>query len=371
MAFLPERVYPGLSYQNSFSLQIQGVYLENVEQFTYLGFDMEWDLSKKAHQKRREQLQLLAARSMGRILRSLEVTNFRSLRSYYLALVRSQLYSLSFSTFSEDEFDRSQKLFLQNVFSLPSSFPIHVACFLLATPEYALCYFDARANFICRIVRIGSLPSLFSMSLDREELYSSGIGWNRELVDTLRDYLGLSDVNLLDESEMSEARGKLEDAVRRRRVQRFREASTDFLLDFFPGAIMPRDFSSFLGNLPFESVRILLIFFSNQFQFTYLRSTNQACPFCKGKLTSQHFFLCPQTPPPFNNWTALVKEFQARDYWRAVDRIFLTLQRWASICRNFAWGFGDKVLFYFQYTESQVVRRNSALLTLQLQNVAN
>ncbi len=134
------------------------------------------------------------------------------------------------------------------------------------------------------------------MSLDREELYSSGIGGNREFVKTMRDYLDLSDVDLLDENEMSEARGKLVDAVRRRRVQRFCEASTDFLLDFFPGAIMPHDFSSFLGNLPFESVRILLIFFYNQFQFTYLRSTNQACPFCRGNLTSQHLFLCPQTP---------------------------------------------------------------------------
>jgi hypothetical protein len=84
---------------------------------------MQWDLSKLAHQTRREQLQSLAARSVGRILRSLEVTNFRSLRSYYLALVRSQLYSLSFSVFSEEEFERSQKIFIQSVFFLTSLLP--------------------------------------------------------------------------------------------------------------------------------------------------------------------------------------------------------------------------------------------------------
>jgi hypothetical protein len=371
MAFLPERVSADLVFQQPFSMQMEGVYLENVERFTYLGFDFDWDLSKKAHQKRREQLQSLAACSIGRLMRSLEVTNFRSLRAYYLALIRSQLYSLSFSVFSEEEFDRSQKLFLQNAFSLPSSFPINVACFLLATPEYLLCYFDARSNFICRVARIGSLSSLSAMTMDREELFSLGVGWNHEFLEVTHDYLELRELDLLDEEEVAEARVKLVETLRRRRVQRFEGASSRFLLDFFPGAIMPREFQAFLGKLPYESVRIILIFFSNQFQFTYLRSTNQKCPFCRGNITSPHFFLCPNTPAPFNDWAALVTEFQARDYWNAVDRIFLTLQRWASVCTNFAWGFSDKVLFYFQFTESQVVRRNSAQLALQIQNYAS
>ncbi len=181
--------------------------------------------------------------------------------------------------------------------------------------------------------------------MDRDDLLSVGIGWNHELIETVRDYLDLSELDLLDEAEVSEARGKLVDAVRRRRIRRFEESSSDFLLDFFPGAIMPQEFSSFLGNLPYESVRIPLIFFSNQFQFTYMRSMNKACPFCKGNITSPHFFLCPHTPAPYNDWATLIEEFQAREYWKAVDRIFLTLQRWASICRNFAWGFGDKILF--------------------------
>jgi hypothetical protein len=313
---------------------------------------------------------MLAARSVGRVLKSVEVTNFRSLRSYYLALIRSQLYSLSFSTFSEEEFERAQKVFVQNIFSLPSSFPIHViACFLLATPEYVLCYFDARVNFICRVVRLGSLSSLSAMSLDRGVLYSLGVGWNFEFLETMREYIDLQEVDLLDESEVAEARAKLVDVLRRRRAARFRGASTDFLLDFFPDALMPRDFASFLGNMPYEAVRILLVFLANQFQYTYLRSTNLACPFCSGNLSSMHLFLCPSTPAPYNDWRSLIEEFRAREYWKATDCIFLTLQRWAAVCRNFAWGFGDKVLYYFQYTESQVVRRNSVLLAHQLQNV--
>jgi hypothetical protein len=109
-----------INHQRRFSSQLAGTYIENVDKFTYLGFDMQWDLSKLAHQTRRQQLQSLAARSVGRILRSLEVTNFCSLRSYYLALVRSQLYSSSFSIFSEEEFERSQK-YSSRVF-----FPCHL-----------------------------------------------------------------------------------------------------------------------------------------------------------------------------------------------------------------------------------------------------
>jgi hypothetical protein len=366
LAFLPDKVQRACPYPTPLSISLEGQRLENVEIFRYLGFDMEWNLSKRSHQKRREQLQNLAAKSIGRILKSLEVTNFRSLRSYYMALVRSQLYSMSFTTFSAEEYDRSQKIFLQNVFSLPASFPIHLACFLLAVPEYPVSFFEARVNFISRLASVGSLASLSAMALDREELFPLGLGWNAEFINSLSDYLDLRDVDLIDSSEMGEARGRLVAAVTRQRIQRFQESSTDFLLEFFPGAIMPREFSEFLGKLPYEAVRILLIFLANQTQFTYIRSTNRACPFCSGQLSSEHFFLCQHTPAPYNDWSSLVTEFATREYWKAVDRIFLTLQRWASICRDFAWGFADKVLFYFQYTESQVVNRNSALLALQL-----
>ncbi len=366
-AFLPDRITRGVPLNHQFSLQLDGVFLENVENFLYLGFSMEWNLSKGMHQRRREQLQSLAARSTGRLLRELEVTNMRSLRSYYMALVRSQLYSLSFSVFSEEEYERAQKIFLQNVFSLPSSFPIHIACFMLGVPSFAVSVFDARVNFLSRVARRGSFSSLAALVMDREILLPRGLGWNHELIGLLDAYWNLRDVDLLDEEEVSEARERILDAQLARRVRRFEESASNFLLDFFPTATLPQDFATFLRHLPYESVRILLVFFGNMFQYTYLRSTNQACPFCTGELSSMHLFLCPHTPPPYNDWPSLVGEFRNNDYWGAIDRVFLTLQRWSSICRNFAYGFADKVMEYFQYTESQVVRRNAAYLALQLQ----
>jgi hypothetical protein len=138
MGFLPTVVPRGLTLATRpvLSLCIDGNFVENVDQFVYLGFSMDWSLSKRHHQKRREQLQTIAAKSMGKLLRSLEVTNLISIRSYYVSLVRAQLYSLCFSTFSSEEFDRAQKVFLENIFSLPSSYPIQVACFFVGVPDF-------------------------------------------------------------------------------------------------------------------------------------------------------------------------------------------------------------------------------------------
>ncbi len=366
LAFLPEKVSQNNVAPHPFALKLQGSYLENVENFRYLGFDMAWDLGKALHQTRREELQSLAARSIGRLLRKLEVTNFKSLRSYYMALVRSQLYSLAFSTFSEEEYDRAQKVFLQNTFSLPPSYPIHVACFFLGIPNFVLSVFDARTNFISRLAKHGSISSLAAMVLDREELLPLGFGWNSELVGALEDYVDVREVDLLELDEVSELRDKVLDGVSIRRIRRFAESASSFVLDFFPAASIPHDFSSFLGNLPHESVRILLIFFGNLFQYTYLRSTKRECPFCSGQLSSMHFFLCPHTPAPFNDWPSLITDFRSRNYWGAVDRIFLTLQRWASTCQKFTPGFEEKLIEYFQFTEIQAGRSSTSAIARQL-----
>ncbi len=171
MAFLPEQVTLNTPSSTQFKLKLQGEYLENVESFRYLGFDMEWNLTKRQHQKRREDLQALAARSIGRLLKSLEVTNFVSLRSYYTALVRSQLYSFNFSQFSSEEYERAQKIFLQQVFSLPSSFPIKLACFFMGLPDFKTSVFDSRTRFLARLTEQGSIASLASMVMDRDELF--------------------------------------------------------------------------------------------------------------------------------------------------------------------------------------------------------
>jgi hypothetical protein len=368
MAFLPQSVRRDYNFNGRLPLYLRlgSTYLENVESFQYLGFTMEYSLSKKIHQQRRERLQSLAAHSIGRLLRSLEVTNFISLRSYYMALVRSQLYSPSFSQFSCEEYERAQKVFLESIFSLPKSFPIHVACFFLGIPDFFTFFYDARISFIHRLAHRGSFASLSAMEMDRSELLPRELGWNFELINTLLEVMDIREIDLLDDDEVSETRQRLGSLVQARRIHRFEHSSSAFLLDFFPTASIPRDFALFLKNLPYESVRILLIFFGNLFQFTYMRGANRVCAFCSSEITSTHFFSCPHTPTPYNNLSAVQGAFRSADYWEGVDRIFLNLQRWAIIDRNFAPGFAQKIEFYFQFTESQVVRRNSEILAMQM-----
>jgi hypothetical protein len=358
LAFLPERVSNEITHYTP-RLQFQGTFLENVESFRYQGFDTEWNLSKKQHQLRREELQSLAAKCMGRLMRRLEVTNFKSLRSYYMTLVRSQLYSLTFSVFSENEYNRAQQLFLQHAFSLPPSFPIHLSCFLLDIPNFILSVFDARTKFMARLARFGSLASLSALVLDREELFPFGIGWNRELTTTFDHLVDSSEVDFLGPEEVVDLRSKLLAAVMSNKT-RILHASSFFLLEFFPEGKMPSEFSIFLGHLPFEAVRILLVFFADLFPCTYLRSTNKSCPFCSGQLSLSHLFSCPQTPPPYNDWQALVSKFLGEDYWGAVDWIFLTLQRWAAISNKFSPGFEVKLEEYFRDTEAVATGRNKS-----------
>jgi hypothetical protein len=161
----------------SFSLFHGGTLIENVEDFRYLGFQTRFDLSDSLHIKNRLNLLSLSARLTGRLLRSLEITNFRSLRAYFYSLVGSQLYSLSVFTFSELEYERAIKQFLQECFNLPSSFPMAVSKFFLGIDDLILQSFRARTNFFRRIL-LGrnSVASLSAMGMDRGALWPLGYG---------------------------------------------------------------------------------------------------------------------------------------------------------------------------------------------------
>jgi hypothetical protein len=72
------------------------------------------------------------------------------------------------------------------------------------------------------------------MSLDRDVLYSLGIGWNHEFTEEMRMYLDISELDLLDEAEVEEARTKLVEAAPRASVSKFFHG-------FFAG-LLPRSY---------------------------------------------------------------------------------------------------------------------------------
>jgi hypothetical protein len=332
-----------------------------VEEFKYLGFLTTFDLSHLKHVKSRIVLLSLAARFTGRLMPSLDITNFRSRWAYFHSLVGSQLYSLSVITFPEQEYDRAVKQFLQECFNLPSSFPMAIAKLFLRIDDLIMQAFNARTNFFQRIL-LGSNSdaSLAAMNLDRSFLYDCEIGWNVDFRRQVGHLLDFSSLDLSDALEVAEARSDLRQALSRCRYEHFSSSSSSFVTQIFPDIIIPQPFLTHLSKLPHKLIRIILIFFANMFQFAYFRSTNLVCALCQQNLSSTHLFDCQGvTPNPICNWSSFVSDFQNEDFHGALDRLFLILQRWTILTNRFQPSVTAHINEYFVTTEFQNRRRNS------------
>jgi hypothetical protein len=363
LAYLPRVLnFESIILPPCFAINHAGVYLDNVDDFKYLGFQTSFDLSHKRHIHARTVLLSLAARLTGRLLRSLQITNFRSLRAYFYSLVGSQLYSLSMISFPELEYDRAVKQFLQECFSLPPSFPMIIAKLFVQIDDLVMQSFNARVGFFQRIL-VGSNTdaSLAAMNMDRGSLYGRNLGWNAALGRQLEEFVDFPSIDLSNPSETDESRSELRVALSRRRAQRFASSSSSFVAQIFPNLTLPLSFSHHLNDLPHESIRIILIFFANMFQFTYFRSLSLTCPFCQGNLSSTHLFDCQGIQQSsLCNWSRFVNDFHGEEYTDALDRLFLVLQRWTILSNRFHPTFSAHVDEYFANTEFQNRRQNSA-----------
>ncbi len=345
----------------SFSLNHRGTMIENVNDFRYLGFQTRFDLSHSQHIKNRLKLLSLSARLTGRLLRSLEITNFRSLRAYFYALVGSQLYSLSVFSFSELEYERAIKQFLQECFNLPSSFPMAVAKFFLGIDDLIMQSFRARQNFFRRVL-LGqnSLASLSAMGMDRGVLFPSRLGWNYEFEELLGDLVDFPGIDLSNPSEVALAASEISGALTRRRYERFQASASSFILDLFPTLTIPLSFLEQLNQIPHESVRVVLIFFANLLQYTYFRSSSIVCAFCNANITSRHLFDCPNiVRNSVCSWPAFVHDFETEDFESALDRLFLVIQRWSILTNRFQPSLTARLDEYFRCTQFSTRRANT------------
>jgi hypothetical protein len=363
LAYLPRTInFQSVMLPSQFAINHGGVLLDNEEEFKYLGFLTSFDLSHKHHIQARLVLLSLAARLTGRLLHSLQITNFRSLRAYFYSLVGSQYYSLSVVLFPEIDYDRAIKQFLQECFSLLSSFPMLIAKLFVQIDDLILQAFNAGVNFFQRILRgTNSNASLAAMNMDRGDLYRMNHGWNAAFERMLEDIVDFPSLDLSSLTEIEEARSELRTALSRRRSQRYASSSSSFVAEIFPNLSMPLSFSQHLNDLPVESIRIILIFFANMFQFTYLRSSNLVCPFCQGNLSSTHLFDCQGVQhSSICNWSLFIRDFHTEDFSSALDRLFLVLQRWTILTNRFQPSLYNHIEEYFTSTAFQQRRRNSA-----------
>jgi hypothetical protein len=232
------------------------------------------------HVRARKDLLFSAARSCGRLFRKLEITNLKSLRTYFLSMVSSQQYGLIFFSFSAQEYRRAAKIFLQECFLLPNSFPIDVAFFLLDLPDLEQLTMDACVNFLSRLDQ-NSL-TFKAMQFDRSFLRNACSGFSHDLMQYMAPFFDLEEDEFPSYEDLEELQS-LRDQMRyqlndRRAVMFWATEHLSFLHDFSVHDHFPHEFGEFLGGLPHEVVRIVLLCLGDVFRFS-LGASSPNCPF--------------------------------------------------------------------------------------------
>jgi hypothetical protein len=339
----------------SLQLRLGTHQLEMVEEFLYLGFTFDFQSGLASHVKRREGLLLTAARLSGRLMRQLEITNFSSLRAYFLSLVSSQLYGLSCANFGRESYQRAQKIFLQEAFNLPQSFPIQLAVGLLNVDDLELLTFRARARFLRHVMAsINAEASFNAIIADRSSLYSNGVGWFHDFVQGIPSLPHLSSANLTSLTTLDLLEAELRSTCRERARVNLRDSTLYHVLELFGHPNMPVSLGVFTGNLSFELTRTFLLFSANLIRFCFLQDPDSRCPLCNNRMFSRHFFVCEDFQPFEEEhipWGALVWEFREQRWLRGITSIYRRLRNWARVVPMFRAGFRDHMDECFQELE--------------------
>jgi hypothetical protein len=334
MPFLPVKSRYYVEEPPTFSLVLDNQRLSCVDEFKYLGFLLNTFLSPKPHLNQKRDAMFTAARAIGGLLRRLEITNMKSIRTYFFSLVASQLYGLEFFNFSVDDFYRAAKLFLQAIFCLPDSFPISVARSLLNLRPFEAVLLQRRIGFIERafLSPVSDL-SYKALEYDQRVLRQQGTGFTHDLVSFLSVFFDTSDLEELSLSDLSYLQDLRDQIVIQRdeefRVSFRRSSGLSFVVDLSANGVFPLQFGEFLGTLDYETARMILLILGDVFRFS-MAATGSACPFCPIQLHTTHLFLCPNCP--FRNsvpsWQDLLSAFQRMDWSSFVTMVFLCLQQW-------------------------------------------
>jgi hypothetical protein len=289
---------------------------------------------------------------MGRLLRTLEITNLKSLRTYFLTLVSSQQYGLELFNFGSEDYNRAAKIFLLTVFCLPDSFPINVARNLLHLQHFELVSFDSP---LCLAQRLFTLnpDHMMAKALRFDSKIRSVVrsGFSHDLISFLAQFFDVSDLDSLsldDVSYLQDLRDQLSiqcDDIFRSSFRR--SSGLHFYADLNERVWLPVGFGEFLGSLDYEIARIVILFMGDVFRFS-LAVSGSMCPFCPIQFHAQHLFCCPNCPfrdslPP---WSSFVQAFQISDWATVVQVIMLGFSVWQNHTSFFRTSCKDRVSIF-------------------------
>lgn len=112
----------------------QGIELERVSTFKYLGFNITADRQWLTHRNTCQSRAVTAGSLIGGLMSRLQVSDLERLRIFFLAMVASQLHGKELLGFSSEAHEDLIHHFLRQSFMLPTGYPKAVAILLLAIP---------------------------------------------------------------------------------------------------------------------------------------------------------------------------------------------------------------------------------------------
>jgi hypothetical protein len=329
MAFLLETTDAELPPRDEWRIVVNGEPLENVDEFVYLGYRLDSFLTDKAHVKMIREKYIRAAHVVGQLMRDLQCVSLFNLRRFFLSLVFSQLYGLIFVDEDLVDFERGVGIFLKRSLCLPDNFPHVVTRALLGVKHVKVFQLEQRTKFLLRWEKDERYPVFEALVTDRVDLFPRGVGLGARYGEVLVS-LGL--LRTLDYCEHFRAmKTGLEARVgERQREELLGAEGRAFWTLIGPEGYISEGLKQTLARLPFESFRILILFFADALCWTALRCPNRLCPFCRHKLCSSHFFLCSNFFHGELAWMIFVGLCQAGSWEDAVDFVFHVLQKWVT-----------------------------------------
>ncbi len=337
MPFLPISTRYRVEEPRDFSIRLNREYLSCVDEFKYLGFIINSFLSPKDHIRQKKDSMFVAARSMGRLLRNLQITNVKSIRSYFHSLVASQLYGLECFNFSNEDFYRAAKLFLQSIFCLPDSYPINVVRSLLNLPVFEAMLLNNRINFLQRVlISPAGVQTAKALDYDENSLRAHRVGFSHDLMSFLSTFFDVSHIEDLSWRDLSSLQD-LRDQIVIQRNDEFRvsfraSSGLSFWPDISDSATMPLQFGEFLGTLEYEQAQIVLLVLGDVGRFS-LSATSSRCPFCPIEFHTFHLFTCPNCPfrSILPTWSSFLSALHSSQWALSITTLFLCLRHW---CRG-------------------------------------
>jgi hypothetical protein len=334
MPFLPVNVKHRVPMPDVMGMSVKSEWIECVDKFPYLGFQLNSFLGMNDHVAKKRELMYLAARSTGRLLRSLQITNLQSIRTFFLAFVSSQQYGLAMINFNAEDYSRAMKMFLETIFCLPESFPHAVVRGLLRIQPFEVTLLESRIAFIQRGLNPASQVKKI-IEFDSQVLRDSKVGFSHDLVRFLElffDTTDLEDLNVAEVSYLQDLRDQLSYQANNNHLAAFsRSTGLNFWTSLAEDAFLPRCFGILLGDYDLEIVRIVRIFLGDVIRFSMSASSSR-CPFCPTELHSPHFFTCPNFPQDnvLPSWGSMIQAFRTGSWQSFLDNLFCGLSIWCE-----------------------------------------